>query len=266
MVWEGRLQATRRRNAPSSAQPWVARLVRDAPGCLRVAAVYGSLAIAAGVAALTTLTIVALLIFRFVNPPMSTLMAGQWLTGQTIDQRWVPLDAISPNLIRAVITSEDGQFCTHRGIDFRELALAMKEAERTGDVRGASTISMQVSKNLFLWPSKNLIRKGLELWFTVAMELMWPKHRILEVYLNIAEWGPGIFGAEAAARHHFNKSALRLTPRESALLAASLPNPIVRNAGKAGPGTRRLAQIIEARAKSAGPRSACVLARGPAGR
>lgn len=261
MVWEGRLQATRRRNSPSFAQPWVARLVRNAPDCVRVALIYGSLAIAAGLAALTTLTVVALLIFRFVNPPMSTLMAGQWLTGQSIQQRWVPLDYISPNLIKAVITSEDGQFCSHSGIDFRELALAMREAEKTGDVRGASTISMQVSKNLFLWPSKSLIRKGLEMWFTIAMELMWPKHRILEVYLNIAEWGPGIFGAEAAARHHFNKPAQRLTPRESALLAASLPNPIVRDAGKPGPGTRRLAQTIEARAKSAGPRSACVLSR-----
>jgi len=237
----------------------MARMAGNAPACVRVAVVYGARALGAGLLALTALTLVALLFFRFVNPPMSTLMIGQWLTGQSIERRWVPLTHISPNLVKAVITSEDGQFCQHVGIDFGALAEALREAQRTGDVRGASTISMQVSKNLFLWPSKDLLRKGLELWMTLAMELVWPKHRILEVYLNIAEWGPGIFGAEAAARHHFNKPAARLTPWESALLAASLPNPIARVAGKPGPGTRRIAQIIGARAKSANARSACIL-------
>ena len=181
--------------------------------------------------------------------------------GQEIEQRWVRLDNVSPNLIRAVITSEDGQFCRHWGIDFGEMRAALRRAEDGGldEIRGASTISMQVSKNLFLWQSKYLFRKGLEIWITLAMELMWPKERILEVYLNIAEWGPGVFGIEAAARHHFSKPAARLSEREAALLAASLPNPIVRIAGKPGPGTRRVAQIIESRARSATARSACIL-------
>lgn len=226
-----------------------------------MALVGGSAVLAGLLASFVVLTTIVLLFFRFVDPPMSALMLGQALTGGKVDQRWVGLDQISPNLIRAVITSEDGQFCSHNGIDFRELELAMRKAGRDGldDVRGASTISMQVSKNLFLWPSKDLIRKGLELGITTIMEQVWPKRRILEVYLNIAEWGPGVFGAEAAARHHFRKSAARLSAREAALLAASLPNPHRRIAGKPGPGTRRLAGIVEARARTATRRAACVL-------
>lgn len=261
MVWEDRVRVTAARKPSLLTQPWFVRLAGNAPACLRAAIFQGSSVLGAMLLALTALTTAALLLFRFVDPPMSTLMLGQRLTGQAIDQRWVPLKQISPNLVRAVITSEDGQFCEHNGIDFRALALALEEAKRTGEVRGASTISMQVAKNLFLWPSRDLLRKGLELWITVSMELLWPKQRIIEVYLNIAEWGPGVFGAEAAARYHFNKPAARLTARESALLAASLPNPIVRVAGKPGPGTRRLAQTVQARAVSAGPRSACVLGR-----
>ena len=250
-------------DAPTDAHSWQQRMARNVPKCLKQAAIYGTLALAAGVALLAVLTVAGLLLFRFVDPPMSTLMLAQRLTGQSIEQRWVRLEQISPNLVRAVITSEDGQFCWHRGIDFREMALAMKNADGEGleDIRGASTISMQVAKNLFLWPSKDLIRKGLELWVTLAMEVMWPKQRILEVYLNIAEWGPGIFGAEAAARHHFRKPAARLTEREAALLAASLPNPIARDAGQPGPGTRRIASTIEARTRSASARTACILGR-----
>jgi monofunctional biosynthetic peptidoglycan transglycosylase len=250
-------------DVPVVQQPWLLRLLRNVPKCLKQALIHGSIALAGGAALVTALIVVALLLFRFVDPPMTPLMLAQRLTGQSIEQRWVRLEQISPNLIRAVITSEDGQFCWHRGIDFREMALAMKNAEDDGleDVRGASTISMQVAKNLFLWNSKDLIRKGLEIWVTLAMEVLWPKQRILEVYLNIAEWGPGVFGAEAAARHHFRKPAARLTEREAALLAASLPNPIARDAGQPGPGTRRLASIIEARTRSASARTACILGR-----
>lgn len=243
------------------SQPWVSRLSANARGCVRVALIGGSAALGALLAGFFSIVLVLLLIFRFVDPPMSALMLGQALAGGKVDQRWVSLDEISPNLVRAVISSEDGQFCSHFGVDFRELEHALRKAGQDGldSARGASTISMQVAKNLFLWPSKDLLRKGLELGITVIMEQVWSKRRILEVYLNIAEWGPGIFGAEAAARHHFRKSAARLTAQEAALLAASLPNPHRRVAGSAGPGTRRIAQIVATRARSLGRRAACVL-------
>ncbi|MCB1514295.1 MAG: monofunctional biosynthetic peptidoglycan transglycosylase, partial [Hyphomicrobiaceae bacterium] len=164
---------------------------------------------------------------------------------------------ISRNLQRAVIVSEDGRFCQHWGIDPREILAAIKRA-RNGVPRGASTITMQVAKNLFLWSSKSYVRKLLELPLTLALEVIWSKERILEVYLNIAEWGPGVFGAEAAARHHFGKSAARLSQNEAALLAVALPNPIRRDAGEPGRGTSRLASIIVARMRSAGPVTSCI--------
>jgi monofunctional biosynthetic peptidoglycan transglycosylase len=216
-----------------------------------------------GVAA-ASLFAALLVVLRFVNPPVSSFMAGRWLAGASLEQRWVPLSAISPHLIKAVIVSEDGQFCRHRGVDFRELEAALRQAENGAldQVRGASTITMQVAKNLFLWPSKDFVRKGLELGMALMMDGLWPKERVLEVYLNIAEWGPGIFGAEAAARYHFRKPALRLNEREAALLAASLPNPIKRSASRPGPGLRHLAQVVQNRAQSAGQRASCILAKG----
>ena len=240
---------------------WAARLAAHVPSCARVAIIGGAAALAGFLAAFFIVVTFFLLLFRFVDPPMSTLMLGRALTGSNIEQHWVDLDDISPNLVRAVISSEDGQFCSHYGIDLREMEAALRQAGRDGfdDVRGASTITMQVAKNLFLWPSKDLVRKGLELGIAVVMEQVWPKRRILEVYLNIAEWGPGIFGAEAAARHHFGKSAAHLTAQEAALLAASLPNPHRRIAGRPGPHTRRIAQIVHARARTAGARVTCVL-------
>lgn len=197
-------------------------------------------------------------LFRFVDPPGSTLMWWQALAGTKIEQRWVPLTRISNNLKRAVVVSEDGRFCHHWGVDPREVLAAIRRA-RDGVPRGASTITMQVSKNLFLWPSKNYLRKALEVPLTFGLELLWPKSRILEVYLNIAEWGPGVFGAEAAARYHFGKSASRLSSREAALLAVALPNPIARRAGRPGPGTARLASLIQSRVRAAGDAAACVL-------
>lgn len=198
-----------------------------------------------------------IVLFRFVDPPGSTLIAWQALTGTRIEQQWVPLTRISRNLQRAVIVSEDGRFCQHWGIDPREILAAIKRA-RNGVPRGASTITMQVAKNLFLWSSKSYVRKLLELPLTLALEVIWSKERILEVYLNIAEWGPGVFGAEAAARHHFGKSAARLSQNEAALLAVALPNPIRRDAGEPGRGTSRLASIIVARMRSAGPVTSCI--------
>lgn len=198
-------------------------------------------------------------VYRFVDPPFSTLMAWQWLKGEDIRQEWVPLERISPNLIRAVVVSEDGRFCQHWGVDLRAVKEAIQRA-RGGMPRGASTISMQVAKNVFLWPSKSYVRKAIEVPVTLAMELVWPKRRILEVYLNVAEWGPGVFGAEAASRFHFNKPATRLGEREAAQLAASLPNPIRRDAGDPGPRTARKAGVIQARARASGEAADCVLA------
>jgi monofunctional glycosyltransferase len=216
---------------------------------------YAALAIAGYFALIATLVVV----YRFVNPPMSSLMLQQRLMGQDIAQTWVAMDAISPQIVRAVLLSEDGRFCQHSGVDFA----AMQDAiERAGDgaPRGASTISMQVTKNLYLWSSKSYVRKAIEIPLTWFMELIWPKRRIMEVYLNIAEWGPGIFGVEAASQFHFDKSASRLNEREAAQLAVALPNPHARDPGDPGPQTRRLASDIQGRMRGAYPsQTVCVL-------
>ena len=210
--------------------------------------------------AIAALMLALLVLYRWVDPPTSTLMLGQRLAGTPISQRWVALDRMSPNLHHAAILSEDARFCRHRGVDWGELKEAIESAG-DGMARGGSTISMQVVKNLFLWPSRSYLRKALEIPLAYAIEALWPKRRILEIYLNIAEWGPGVFGAEAAARYHFRKSALLLTPREAALLAVSLPNPFERQAGRPGPGTLRLADNLLLRMKAAQANAACVRAR-----
>ena len=170
--------------------------------------------------------VVVILAFRWVPLPCSAFMIRQRLSGVALDYRWVPLERMSPYAPLSVIASEDQNFFRHWGFDFRAIAEAMEDNQRRDKPRGASTISQQVAKNLFLWPDANYLRKGLEVYFTGLIELIWPKRRILEVYLNIAELGPGIFGQEAAARRFFHKPAVRLTRREAALLAAVLPNPI----------------------------------------
>lgn len=207
------------------------------------------------------LILLLIVLFRFVNPPGSMLMLSKRLGGTAIDRTWVPFEAISPSLVRAVIVSEDSRFCEHSGIDLQAMRLALQEAG-DGTPRGASTISMQVTKNLFLWNAKSYLRKVVEIPLTLIMEIIWPKERIVEVYLNIAEWGPGVFGAEAAARHHFGKSASKLSGREAALLAAALPNPRTRVAGKPGPRTSRMARVIQTRVKAFGSVAQCVVARG----
>ena len=199
-----------------------------------------------------------ILLYRVVNPPASSLMLVQALTGTEVQQQWVSLDEISPSLVRAVIVSEDWTFCEHYGIDIKAIEQAI-EKSGNGIPRGASTISMQTTKNLFLWNARSYVRKVVELPLTLMIELIWPKSRILEIYLNVAEWGPGIFGAEAAAQYHFNKPAARLDSREAAQLAASLPNPIIREAGDPGPRTARKASVIQSRMRNAGAAAECVL-------
>ena len=226
---------------------------------LRTAARYAAYAVGGYLA----LVLVLIVLFRFVNPPGSSYMLGQFLTGRAIDRTWVPLESISRHLVRAVIVSEDGRFCEHSGIDTAAMKDAIERAAR-GTPRGASTISMQVTKNLFLWNARGYVRKVIEIPLTLFMEMIWPKRRILEVYLNIAEWAPGVFGAEAAAEHHFKKPASRLGAREAALLAAVLPNPVVRDASAPGPRTSAKARVVQSRVKAYGAVASCVVSHAAA--
>ncbi len=177
---------------------------------------------------------------------------------QGYHRQWVPLENISPALIRSVMMSEDGQFCSHNGVDWVQMRSVIDDALDGEETRGASTITMQTVKNLYLWNSRSFIRKGLEIPMALAANVIWSKRRTMELYLNIAEWGPGIYGAQAAALYHFKVPASKLTPRQAALLAVSLPNPIARNASKPGPGLRQLASIVERRASNAGPYITCL--------
>lgn len=169
-------------------------------------------------------------LYRQVPPPATPLMLLRLADGHRIAKAWRPLGAMSPALVRAVIAGEDAKFCLHRGFDWDAVGAAWQRYQSgRGRLLGASTISMQTAKNVFLWPGRDWLRKGLEAYFTVWIELAWGKKRILEVYLNIAEWGPGIYGAEAAARHYFGKPAAALTAGEAARLAAVLPDPLDRS-------------------------------------
>ena len=183
--------------------------------------------------------------------PVSALMAWRWLTGAPVSRQWIDFSAISPSLPRSVVASEDAKFCSHHGIDWDALREVIDDAEDGEVTRGGSTITQQVAKNLFLWPGRSVVRKGLEIPLAIWIDLVLPKQRILEIYLNIAEWGPsGQFGAEAGALHAFGRSASTLSPREAALLAAILPNPVRRSARKPSPGVRRLAGTYMARAQA----------------
>ena|SRR5690348_14748339 len=187
--------------------------------------------------------------FYTFGQPVSTLMLWRYLTGQKVERIYVPIDRISPALTRAVVIAEDGRFCEHYGIDLHEIKEALAEGDDLGDVRGASTITQQLAKNLFLWPGHSFIRKALEIPLAIWIDAVLSKRRILELYLNIAEMGPdGVFGAEAGSRRAFGKSAQRLSAYEAALLAASLPNPVTRNVRSPGPGLRRLAGLYVSRA------------------
>jgi monofunctional glycosyltransferase len=191
--------------------------------------------------------------------PVSTLMLKDLAMLRGYDRRWVSIDEMAPVLVHSVIMSEDGQFCGHRGIDWAELNLVIDDAIAGEATRGASTITMQTVKNLYLWHRPlGTIRKMVELPLAVYFDLVMPKRRIMEIYLNVAEWGPGVYGAEAAAQHHFKRSANELSRRQAALLAVSLPNPIERNPAKPGPGLRKLASVIERRASRAGGYVGCV--------
>lgn len=207
------------------------------------------------------LTILILFVFRFVDPPMSAVMLRDHWRGARVEQQWTPLEKISPDLVRAVISSEDARFCTHWGIDWREFERALRDAGRRGldRARGASTLTMQVAKNLFLWTDRSVLRKSLEVAITPLIELVWTKRRILEVYLNIAQWGRGVFGAKAAATRYFGKDPGDLDPREASLLAAALPAPGRRRPSNASPRTQSIAARVRTRMSSPHGDFSCVL-------
>jgi monofunctional glycosyltransferase len=206
------------------------------------------------------LPVVLTLVYTVVPPPVSNIMILRSLQGQGLNKDWVSLDEISPHLAAAVLSSEDARFCDHYGVDWKELQGVIDDLtdDEEGPVRGASTVSMQTAKNLFLWDGRSFVRKVLELPLALYMDLVWSKRRMLEIYLNVAEWAPGIYGAEAAAQFHFKKPASKLTRREAALLAAVLPNPIKRKAGKPSKGVRRIADRIQIRARIMKPYLACL--------
>ena len=200
--------------------------------------------------------ILGLLAYR-VLPVPSTLMLGRWLTLQPVERQWVPLTQISPALVRAVIASEDQRFCSHAGVDWIELNAVLDDED--GPSRGASTLTMQTAKNVFLWPGRSYLRKGLEIPLALAIDFAWPKPRIIDVYLNVAEWGEGIFGAEAAAQYYFKKPAARLSGAEAARLAGALPNPILRNPARPSRALQAAAGRVQRRVAQLGPLGDCAL-------
>jgi monofunctional biosynthetic peptidoglycan transglycosylase len=198
------------------------------------------------------------LLYRVVPPPITPLMVIRLFEGQGLDKDWTAWDEISPHLRQAVVASEDNLFCQHSGFDWQSLEAAAKAyaaGERAG---GGSTISMQTAKNLYLWPSRSIVRKGLEVPMTAMLELLWPKRRILEVYLNIAEWGPGIYGIEAASQHYFERPASDLTAGQAAQLVAVLPNPLEWRPSPASDFIARRASTIRTRIQQLGPMLDCV--------
>jgi monofunctional biosynthetic peptidoglycan transglycosylase len=177
--------------------------------------------------ALSVLLVVAL---RFVPPPFTFTMLGDLLAGRSVTKQWMPLDRIDPDMARAAIAGEDAKFCSHHGFDLEAIAGAAYRNAQGGRIRGGSTISQQTAKNVFLFQGGGYIRKAFEAWFTLLIEAIWGKRRIMEVYLNVAETGIGTYGVEAGAQRYFNHSASKLTPTEAARIAAVLPLPKKREA------------------------------------
>jgi monofunctional biosynthetic peptidoglycan transglycosylase len=197
-------------------------------------------------------------LYRVVDP-VSTLMLWRRATGKRVERVWIPLGAMSPVLPRSVLVAEDARFCTHHGVDFGELRAAIEDADDISEMRGGSTIAQQTAKNLFLWQRRSYVRKVLEFPLALWIDLILGKRRVMEIYLNIAEWGPnGEFGAEAGARYAFGKTARDLSAHEAALMASILPNPRLRSARRPGSGVARLAGIYQARAARSVAAAACI--------
>ncbi len=197
-------------------------------------------------------------LYGIVRPPITPLMVIRLFEGEGLERRWRPLARISPELARAVISAEDTRFCLHDGFDWEAIEKAFRGNLRGERLHGGSTISMQTAKNLFLWPGRSILRKGLEAYLTLLLEALLEKRRILEIYLNSVEWGHGIYGAEAASQAHFKKPASDLTRREAALLAAVLPNPRRWSAGKPSAYASGRAFTIEARMRAMPAAELCI--------
>jgi len=186
-------------------------------------------------------------LYRIVPPPITWLMVQRAIEGKGFDRRWAPIHEISPQLVRAVIASEDSGFCQHHGFDFNAIEKALHHNAVSEKIRGGSTISQQTAKNVFLWPERSWVRKGAEAWFTLLIETIWGKRRIMEVYLNTIELGPGIYGVEAASRRYFGEPAADLDAAEAGRIAAIIPSPLKWKATRPGPYVRRRTGSIEAR-------------------
>ena len=188
--------------------------------------------------------------------PVSTLMLRDQITFTPYKREWRSIDDISPNLVYAVVMSEDGQFCSHSGVDWKAMKTVI--SREGGPNRGASTITMQMVKNLFLWHDRSYLRKGLEIPYATVADAVLSKRRIMEIYLNIAEWGPGIYGAEAASQHFFKRPAKNLNPRQAAYLAVTLPNPKLRNPSRPSVNLTRLERLIEKRVRQSTAYTQCL--------
>ena len=232
-------ERTRKRSMRRKKHPWLRRTFR----------------LISVVAAVIVLSIIA---FRFINPPITPVMAVEKLRGHTLRHQWLPLKDMSPQLPLAAIASEDGQFCTHWGVDLGAVKDAIKEGGGLGAVRGASTIPMQTAKNLYLWSGRSYVRKAIEVPLAVLMSVLWSKARMMEVYLNVAQFGPGIFGVEAASRYYFHKSAADLTRHEAVLLVAALPNPRFRNPARPSRRMLLVTRAVEQRLPIMFQRTGCL--------
>ena len=204
---------------------------------------------------LVAIPLVLVPVYSVVNP-VGTYMAYTRVVDGPIERQWVPFDAIAKVAVVSVMVSEDGQYCAHHGVDWGAISEVVDSPG--GPSRGASTIPMQTVRNLFLWLSRSYVRKGIEIPLAIYADTVWSKRRMMEIYLNIAQWGPDIFGIEAAARHYFGRSAADLGARQAALLAASLPNPLARDPARPSSLMKSLARTIEARARKAGPYIVCL--------
>lgn len=190
--------------------------------------------------------------------PISTLMLMELASGRSYERQWVAFEDINPVLVQSVMMSEDGQYCAHSGVDWAALNIVIDDALGGEATRGASTIPMQVAKNLFLFSHRSFVRKALEIPIALWSDLVWSKQRTMEIYLNIAEWAPGVFGIEAAAQTYFGIPASKLSRRQAALLAVTLPNPIKRNPAQPSRGLSQLARKIEGRAHQSGAYVKCL--------
>ncbi len=200
-----------------------------------------------GIVGLVLLSVLWVVAYRWIDPPITWPMARDAIHGQHVERNWVPLTEIASAVPRAAIGAEDANFCNHNGFDMNAISKAFERNAESKKLRGGSTISQQTAKNAFLWPDRSWVRKGLEAYFTVLIEAIWGKPRIMEVYLNIAEMGPGIYGVDAAAGHYFGSSAGRLTAQQAARLVTILPQPIKRDAADLHGANRRHARAIEKR-------------------